>query len=79
MKPGHEDGVVGAMRMSHAHASESPGAGARAVHRRDDRLLERADREYVRVVRRAQAVADVRHVGELRQVLPGARSRGRRR
>ena len=48
-------------------------AGARAdtVHRGDDRLLERPDRQDVDVVRRAQHRRDVAALAERRQILPG--------
>ena len=50
-----------------------PGAGDRAVDRGDDRLLERADRPDVRVVRPLERLADAAgELGELLQVLPRA-------
>ena len=79
MNPGTKLASSAAMRKSQTQASESPAPAHDAVHRGDHGLLERADREHVRVIRRAQRVADVARLAELRQVLAGARSRGRRR
>ena len=62
-----------AMRMSHAHASERPAPARGAVDRRDHGLLERADREHVRVVVARSRAGDVaRGLAELVQVLPDA-------
>ena len=62
-----------AMRTSQASASDMPGAGGRAVHGGDHRLLERADREHVSVVVLAQVLGDVaRAARELLQVLADA-------
>ena len=58
--------------MSHAQANESPAPAHDAVDRGDHGLLERTDRQDVRVVRRAQTVADVRRLPELGQILAGA-------
>ena len=56
------------------------GARGRAVHRREDRLLELADGEHGRVVVTAQAAGDVaRGLAELVQVLPDAETAARAR
>ena len=74
----HEDGRVrGDADVARAR-ERHPRAGGGAVDGRDDRLLERADREDVRVIARAQAVADVaRRLAELGQVLPDAEAAAR--
>ena len=69
-----------AIRMSQAHAIESPAPGGRPVDGRDDGLLERADREHVRVVVLAQAAPDVAgRLLELGEVLADAEAAARRR
>ena len=78
MKPGTKLASDEPMRTSHAHASERPAPAHRAVDRRDHRLLERADRADVRVVRLLERLADAAGERlELAEVLPGAEAAAR--
>ena len=73
MKAGTKLADVGGDAQVAGAREREPRARGGAVHRRDHRLLQRADREDVRVVALAQAPADVAgRLAELGQVLADA-------
>ncbi len=80
MKPGTKVASDEPMRTSHAHASERPAPATGPVDRRDHRLLERADRADVRVVRLLERFANAAGKRlELAQVLARAEAAARAR
>ena len=73
MNPGTKVAWSEAIRTSQAHASESPAPATGPLIAAMHRLLERADRTDVRVVRPLERIADATgKLGELLQVLSGA-------